>query len=142
LLDRYDLAAAQSPFPHIQLERESIIHFNTGVIFFSKNERTERVFSRWISLSKLRKFNNDFEKDQYAFSLAIHQCEDLIHLTLPYTCNYRAGLPSPLPDKIHGPLYVWHSREPLPNRIEEYNKQFVGVGKVNFKCVDLKNLNT
>jgi len=134
-LDKFHLAVAHAPYPYFQWQGQHIIHFNTGVQFFAKNKATEVFFSDWMSLAK--EFETEFQKDQYAYSLAIHR-SDLRILTLPYTCNYRAGLHG---DCLQGPLYVWHSRSPVPLKIDDYNKQF-SQPKVSFKWVHLEDLNT
>ena len=135
-LDKYDMAVAHAPYPYFQWDRQHIIHFNTGVQFFSKNDRLKSLFQSWLELSEL--FDIEFQKDQYAFSLAVHKSLELKLLTLPYTCNYRAGLHC---DCLQGPLYVWHSRLPIPNKLKNYNEQF-NQQKVSFKWTYLKDLNT
>ena len=131
--DRYHLAVAHAPYPYFQWQRKHIIHFNTGVQFFVKCPEVDAFMLRWLELAD--NFKTEFQKDQYGFSLAVHQCR-LRLLTLPYTCNYRAGLPG-VTKCIQGPLYFWHSRLPVPKEVARYNAQFDD-DRLNFKYMILE----
>ena len=88
------------------------IEYNTGAMFFSKNDVVKKVYNTWKSHS------DEFPRsDQSSFTRAVYE-HDFNVSVLPQNYNYRAGLNE---SQFFGPLKIWHSRLPLPINIHEWN---------------------
>lgn len=120
---------AMSPAPHYSLdcfwgfndvmESEGVksagqLQYNTGVIFFTLNEKTLEVFRQWYVLGD--KHANILENDQPYLSLAMEKC-DFNPYTLSVGYNYRG-----FGDAISGIVRIWHSHTEMPSNINEIER--------------------
>lgn len=97
---------------------DGAVIYNTGVIFFDKNKEVKKVFDGWKHLCEL----HDTDNDQPLFCVSVDLNQFNPH-TLPHTWNFRAQF-SERNLHINGPLRIWHSRQPVPKNIVEYNRQW------------------
>ena len=112
---------ALSPAPHYSLDwfygfdeimkSENVpatgqLQYNTGVIFFSLDSETRRVFNMWFQLGK--RHANLIENDQPFLTLAMEMME-FNPYTLSIGYNYRG-----FGDAISGEVRVWHSHADMP----------------------------
>jgi hypothetical protein len=115
---------AMSPAPHYSLDwfcgfdkvmtnhgvkLSGQLQYNTGVIFFTMNESTKKVFSLWEKLAD--KYKDILNNDQPYFTLAMEVCE-FNPYTLSIGYNYRG-----FGDAISGIVRIWHSYDMMPNDI-------------------------
>lgn len=107
-------AAVQTPMPDMPAD---LVQYNTGVIFFTKTPAVRKLFARWRENCDGKSYN-----DQPPFARAVYET-NVAPFVLPMTWNYRPkyqGAP------LHGPLKIWHGRQPLPTNIDEYNRSASG----------------
>lgn len=84
-----------------------LLHYNCGVIFFSKNADTRRLFDTWKKL--VCESPNLIPQTTMSFLITKEQINPFV---LPYTWNYRPHYHKVFP---HGPIKIWHSREVTPD---------------------------
>lgn len=136
--ERHGLAIAPAPhysldhfwrFPEV-LDREGVprrsqLQYNTGVFFFAPR-RVRSLFRRWFEL--VRMYNELVDNDQPFLTLAMEQT-GFNPYTLSPAYNYR-----PFMQPISGVVRVWHSREPVPDRLNEFERpwppRFVKDGRI------------
>lgn len=111
--------SAAPPFYYNCTEGE-MVHFNTGVLFFSKSDLSKKLFNRWSQIASSDRYLNGFTKDQLGFSLAIHEL-DICPYILPHTWNFRIQIFKEC--WVHGPIKVWHARTEPPSSVYSYNDQ-------------------
>jgi hypothetical protein len=98
-----------------------LVQYNTGVIFFTKTQPVRKLFETWRHRCDGVAYN-----DQPPFAHAVYET-GVAPFVLPMVWNYRPkyrGAP------LHGPLKIWHGRQPLPGNVEEYNRTTTGFGFV------------
>jgi hypothetical protein len=88
------------------------LQFNTGVIFFNLSDRVRAVFERWRDLGI--RYKDEYDVDQPHFSLAMEQL-DFNPYCLSLSYNYRG-----FGDTISGIVRIWHSHDPMPEDINEF----------------------
>ena len=89
-------------YQHDHIPHDDIVEYNTGVIFFTKNEQNARLFQEWESLVKTR------GNDQPTFALAA-DCVNLNPFVLPdHIWNYRVYSA----DRMFGAVKIWHTKHP------------------------------
>lgn len=123
LLERFDLCLCQAPADAetvrgFDLDLGSYTPYNTGVMLFRKNERTEALFRLWYRI--YRDEFDDYPYGQPAFMAALLRCEHPIHsYTLQSTMNFR----TPYNERLLGPVRILHGRPESPERVaEEVNR--------------------
>ncbi|HHP7230775.1 MAG TPA: putative nucleotide-diphospho-sugar transferase [Xenococcaceae cyanobacterium] len=89
LLDFFDLAIAPDPtdvnramIPNSQKKLEASDLYNTGVIIFQKNQRTETLFKNWLDIyqTKITQKTVNKENDQTSFVESLLQSEAKIYV--------------------------------------------------------------
>ena len=123
LLERFDLCLCQAPADAetvrgMDVDLSSYTPYNTGVMLFRKNERTEELFRLWYRI--YRDEFDDYPYGQPAFMAALLRCEQQIHsYTLQSTMNFR----NPYNERLLGPVRILHGRPDDPERVaEEVNR--------------------
>lgn len=115
--EKFDLAICHAPAYYgkgfidftskgsIKPIRDEQIVYNTGVIFYKKNERVKSLFDEWI------RFNSQCSTGQCQCGLS-NAMESLNFnpFTLSKSWNFRGGMDT----EGHGPVKIWHSREKIP----------------------------
>ena len=136
--EQYGIALAPAPFYSLDyfrgfdriMEQEGVsrsgqLQYNTGVIFFSLNDETRKVFKLWRDLT--RRYLDVIENDQPFFTLALEKAGfNPYALSIGY--NYRG-----LGCKISGIVRIWHSHDEMPENINvfQHNENDWGVRYVS-----------
>ena len=89
---------------------EHAVIYNTGVIAFHKNETMKTIFHQWRACNE----RLACPCDQPGFAVAIEET-GFNPFVLPRSWNFRPKGPHPLHVDGHGPIHIWHSREPVPS---------------------------
>lgn len=111
---------AESPGARAQVGRD-LVEYNSGVIFFRKGPRNRELFETW------RTSADDYGPlDQWGFAQAIFDT-GRNPFVLPQNWNFRA-IPRIAP--VFGPIKIWHTRKPLPENVEEWNRGPLRLGAV------------
>lgn len=126
LLSRFDLCAA----PDVGRQDTSadsvpkpMTQFNTGVLAYRKNERTDAFFDLWW---KLLDELNDPWGDQPMFLTALYRSPDIHMGTMLREWNFRFIYPQ----SIYGPVTILHGRhDALPEISQSINKNSGNVGR-------------
>lgn len=112
--------------PEIRLTLPDYPEYNTGVIFFKKDQRTQLWFQAWADMARRLAFWND----QPSFALACYEygCSPFV---LPENWNYRRYCKT---DFSLTPIQIWHNAEPIsPELMSEIRSKgpgFSRIGKV------------
>lgn len=95
-----------------------IPEYNTGVVFFTRDFRTELLFNKWSEIA------GDYgDADQWSFAQAVYET-GFNPFILPSNWNFRDSV-------LYGPIKVWHARNiPPPRNIEEWNLGPVRLGRI------------
>lgn len=108
------------------LKRGDMVEYNTGVIFFTKRQRAQTLFSDWqeaslelgeagSSLTFVGKHGLQLMplNDQASFAMAASETSPF---ALPLNWNFR-----PIWHKtFFGPLKVWHDKRPVPEGMDDW----------------------
>jgi len=136
--EQYGIALAPAPFYSLDyfrgfdriMEQEGVsrsgqLQYNTGVIFFTLNDETRKVFRLWRDLT--RRYLDTVDNDQPFFTLALEKA-GFNPYTLSKGYNYRG-----LGCKISGIVRIWHSHDEMPENINifQYNANDWGVRYVS-----------
>jgi len=127
MVEAHGLAVAYAPTFHLWANGKEIdrnmIYYNSGVVFFKKDDRVKKLFDRWKVICAETGASND----QPPFCAAIYR-ERFNPFCLPHTWNFRGQFGKTL--WIHGPLKIWHSRREVPEYHEYWNsKRLPGFAK-------------
>ncbi len=128
---RHGLACAVNEAPWARRYQKAItgdvIEYNTGVLFFSKSERTGLLFDAWKRLAKSADSSMVFPapaamgagltgtmpmNDQASFALAVEE-QAFCPFVLPINWNFRARFQN----IFYGPIKVWHDYTPPPPEV-------------------------
>lgn len=125
LLEFFDLCMSQAPADTETVrgysqDLDGYTPYNTGVVLYRKNERTEELFRRWYRIYEDQ--FDDYPYGQPAFMAALLECEHRIHsYTLQPTMNFR----TPYNERLLGPVRIVHGRPRRPDRVaEEVNRTY------------------
>jgi hypothetical protein len=132
MADRHGVAVSICECPYARRYEKSIggdvVEYNTGVIFFTKGEKSEPVMRAWEALAKsidssVRFYTAAGEgtmplNDQASFARAVADLK-FNPYTLPYNWNLRPGYHK----VFFGPVKVWHDYGPVPKELREFNVQ-------------------
>ena len=88
------------------------MQYNTGVIFFRKDEAVGDVFRCWNDLCQ--KHQLDWKDDQAHFTLALEQC-NFNPYTLSPNWNYRG-----FGNYVSGSIVIWHSHYMPPSDVNNF----------------------
>tara|TARA_Y100000034_G_scaffold121593_1_gene165984 strand:+ start:2309 stop:3061 length:753 start_codon:yes stop_codon:yes gene_type:complete len=132
--EKFGIALCQPPLFLLRerirsLDTDDHIMYNSGVIFFEKGPDVERVFNTYEDLCATTRSKTD----QQFLSLSMHE-NNYNPFGLPLTWNLRAHFGQGC-TYIYGPIKIWHTRKPVPDNIDEYNKVWravAGVSKYNY----------
>lgn len=150
LLSQYDIAARpvgsylsgeyiETPVPDCYPE------YNTGVVLFQKNKKTDNLIKEWERQYQKLKKEQQASNDQRGFRVAAYNCKARL-APLPAIYNTRL----PFRDKIYGDVHILHGRPdgglvgdlPAGEIIEELNRDSEGriYESVSFgKSMEVKN---
>ncbi len=134
LLERFDLAAVHAPYRaqyQVSEVPDCFPEFNTGVLLFSKSDKTDLLFARWIQIYRedgIKTVNWLFPggaslyqhaiPDQPSFRRALYE-SDVRIATVPPEYNCRV----PFPGFVHTKVKILHGRARSVTKIaEEINK--------------------
>lgn len=87
---------------HPILSHTDIVEYNTGVIFFTKNDANAKLFDQW------KKIVNMHPNDQATFGIAVDQCNINPFVLPAHVWNYRVYNG----DRLWGPVKIWHTKKP------------------------------
>jgi len=102
----------------IQEQKIEQIEYQTGVVFFRKNQTSENLIDEWYRTHDYleQKYQTQIP-DQLSFRLAINKTNFPIGI-FPNNWNFRAYYPQ----TISGKVKIVHSRKPIPNNL---NRNFL-----------------
>jgi|GEM_PF-660142 len=132
MADRHGVALSICECPYARRYEKSLaadtVEYNTGVIFFTKGEKSEPLFRKWAELAPTMDSSVRFVSaagpglmpmnDQASFAAAVQQLS-FNPYTLPYNWNLRPGYHK----MFFGPVKVWHDFGPVPKELREFNAQ-------------------
>ena len=95
------------------------VPWNTGIILYRKNTKTDRVFSTWRTIYRKQREHQRRRNDQPYFLLAVAECPGLKVHALPRIFNAR----------IHGPINLF-------GKVMIAHGRTGGYGKVDFKEIE------
>lgn len=126
MANRHGLALALAPACYARRFSSELpadaIEYNTGVMFFRKDDSVGALFDAWKGFAKMHEQN-----DQTSFSRAVLE-QGFNPFVLPMNWNFRAHLGI---RPVFGPIKVWHSRMPVPENIAAWNSSDpLGFGEV------------
>lgn len=101
---------------------DDIIEYNSGVMFFTKTDKTLALAESWRHYSKL--IPKQFPCDQNALSIACWEI-GFNPYVLTKNWNYR-HLDAPFKGSLFGPVKIWHSYSKVPEWIKKHNKSGSG----------------
>jgi hypothetical protein len=129
-----DLAACYDPLgftpctdtPALDLRREPVPEFNSGVIFYRRTVATERFFAAWIAdMMQDRRERYPLHHaipDQPGMRRAFLAAPDLRVAVLPQEWNFR----TPYPAFVHGGIAILHGKGPLMPRLAARANRITG----------------
>jgi hypothetical protein len=101
-----------------------IVEYDLGVVFFTRTLETRRLFESWRAVAG--EYGTRCER--WSFSQVVYDTA-YNPFVLSEGWNFRA---KPI---TCGPIKIWHSRQPPPRNIDDWNRGPVGLGVIEDGCV-------
>ncbi|MBL9000222.1 MAG: hypothetical protein JNK25_03695 [Phycisphaerae bacterium] len=142
MAERHHLACCICEAPYARRYPHAVsgdlIEYNTGVLFFDRAPLTRELFARWAELARtadsrlpIRFVNGQLDEmpcnDQCGFAMAVHELA-FNPFVLPLNWNLRAQWQK----VVYGPIKVWHSYEPIPPIVGQFNAAMQPPNIMNF----------